>query len=50
MIFVIVRRDHQQVDIRRFFNENDALEFIEQVETDPDVRCELVYEEESTLN
>ena len=45
MIFVIVTRDHQQVRIERFFNENDALEFIEMVETDPEVRCELVYEE-----
>lgn len=46
MVYVIIKSNHQEVGIERFRNETEALEFIEEVETDPDVRCELVYEEE----
>ena len=44
MVYVIIKRDHQEVGIERFNNETQAFEFIEKVETDPDVRCEVVYE------
>lgn len=46
MWYVLVIRDHKEEEIACFHSEERALEFIEQIETDPDVRCELVYEEE----
>ena len=45
MYYVIVTRDHIQEEVACFPTEQRALEFIEMAETDPDVRCELVYEE-----
>ena len=46
MYYVIIRRNHIEEAIACFPTEQRALEFIEMVETDPDVRCELVNEEE----
>jgi len=46
MYYVIITRNHQEEAIACFPTEERALEFIERIETDSDVRCELVYEEE----
>ena len=46
MVYVIVKKDHITISIERFDLEQDALNFIEKVEKDLRMRCELVYEKD----
>lgn len=45
MVYVIVKKDHIHLSIERFDSEQDALNFIEKVEKDLRMRCELIHEE-----